>query len=55
VQQIERTSFSVAKLRSIYIYIYIYMNLKFMALQGAPYIHDIRRLRVNGMPCLTVD
>jgi hypothetical protein len=26
---------------------YIYMTLKFLALQGAPYIYDISRLRVN--------
>jgi hypothetical protein len=26
---------------------YIYTTLKFMALQAAPYIHDISRLRVN--------
>jgi hypothetical protein len=38
-------AFSVAKRRSIYIYIYI--TLKFLALQGAPYIHDISRLRVK--------
>jgi hypothetical protein len=24
------------------------MTLKFLALQGAPYIYDISRLRVNG-------
>jgi hypothetical protein len=26
---------------------YIYTTLKFLALQGAPYIYDISRLRVN--------
>jgi hypothetical protein len=26
---------------------YIYMTLNFLALQGAPYIYDIRRLRVE--------
>jgi hypothetical protein len=31
----------------IYIYIYIYTTLKFLALQGAPYIYDISRLRVK--------
>jgi hypothetical protein len=34
-----------------YIYIYIYTTLKFLALQGAPYIYyiyDISRLRVKG-------
>jgi hypothetical protein len=30
-----------------YIYIYIYPTLKFLASQGAPYIYDISRLRVN--------
>jgi hypothetical protein len=30
-----------------YIYIYIYTTVKFLALEGAPYIYDISRLRVN--------
>jgi hypothetical protein len=58
MQKIE-TAFNVAKRRSIYIYIlfiyiyiyilfiYIYTTLKFLALQGAPYIYDISRLKVN--------
>jgi hypothetical protein len=31
----------------IYIYIYIHTMLKFLALQGVPYIYNISRLRVN--------
>jgi hypothetical protein len=34
-------AFSVVKRKSIY----IYTTLKFLALQGAPYIYDISRLR----------
>jgi hypothetical protein len=29
--------------------IYIYTTLKFLALQGAPYIYNISRLRVNNI------
>jgi hypothetical protein len=36
-------AFSVAKRKSIY----IYTTLKFLALQGAPYIYGISRLRVK--------
>jgi hypothetical protein len=28
----------------------VYTTLKFLALQGAPYIYDISRLRVNDTP-----
>jgi hypothetical protein len=28
-------------------FVHIYMTLKFLALQGAPYIYDISRLRVK--------
>jgi hypothetical protein len=38
----KETAFSVARCRSIY----IYTTLKFLALQGAPHIYDISRLRV---------
>jgi hypothetical protein len=30
-------------------YIYVYMTLKFLALQGAPHIYDISRLRVKNV------
>jgi hypothetical protein len=42
--QQKETVFRIAKRRSIY----IYTKLKFPALQGAPYIYDITRLRVKG-------
>jgi hypothetical protein len=44
-------AFSIAKRRSIYIY-----DVKILALQGAPYICDITRLRVNShIPCRSPD
>jgi hypothetical protein len=30
--------------------LYIYMTLNFLALQGAPYIYNVSRLRVNPSP-----
>jgi hypothetical protein len=34
---------------------YIYTTLKFLALQGAPHIYDISRLRVNALLQFTVN
>jgi hypothetical protein len=48
VQKIE-TALSDAKRKDIY----IYTTSKFLALQGAPYIHDISRLTVNPVHNLT--
>jgi hypothetical protein len=36
-------------------YIYIYTTLKFLALQGAPYIYDISRLRVKMFHTVLVE
>jgi hypothetical protein len=40
-----KTAFSVAKRKPIY----IYTTLKFLDLQGAAYVHDISRLRINAL------
>jgi hypothetical protein len=46
VQQIERDGVQRCQTD-----VHIYTTLKFLALQGAPYIYDISRLRVKlGMP-----
>jgi hypothetical protein len=42
VQQIERDGSQHCQT-----YVHIHMTLKFLTLQGAPYIYDISRLRVN--------
>jgi hypothetical protein len=47
VQQIERDGFQRCQ-TYVHIYTCIYKTLKFLALQGAPYIYDISRLRVNS-------
>jgi hypothetical protein len=45
---VQEANSQVKNLVYIYIYIYIYIyDVKFLALQGAPYIYDISRLRVN--------
>jgi hypothetical protein len=46
VQQIERDGFQRCQTQ-----IHIYTTLKFLALQGAPHIYDISRLRVNKQLC----
>jgi hypothetical protein len=45
----------LSALRNVGPYI-IYSTLKFLAVQGAPYIYDVSRLRVNGISvvCLAV-
>jgi hypothetical protein len=43
---VQEAKFPVKNLVHIYIYIYIY-DIKFLALLGAPYTHDISRPRVN--------
>jgi hypothetical protein len=42
VQQIERDGFQRCQTK-----VYIYTTVKFLALQGAPHIHDISKLKVN--------
>jgi hypothetical protein len=42
VQKIERGGFQRCQT-----YVHIYMTLKFLALQGAPYVYDISRVRVK--------
>jgi hypothetical protein len=49
VQKIERDSFQRCQT-----YVHIYTTLKFLALQGAPYIYDISRLRVNCLMCSAI-